>query len=269
MVATTPAAAAAVSYLMTRSQFGWAVGGWTFFIAENALLSENREYIINAISSQGYYALYGTASTAATISILYGFRTLSNQSRNSSMLIPRTIPSIPRIGLAIVIQSVGLILASQAIPSLQIPIEVSNNKVQIRCPFDFHRDRSNLGLDRVSRHASLWALGLTTLGASLLQPSIPMSIWMMGPTAVALLGGAHADSRFKRGIGGHLDAAYERQTSNLPFYAMMQQGTVSYWLTEEVKPINAILAVTMASLWAISRRRLAVASFAHILRKTS
>jgi hypothetical protein len=278
-MATAPAAAA-VSFIMTRSQLGWAAGGWAFFIVENAVLSENRDYIIDHLSSQGYYALYGTASTAATVGILYGYRTLSNvsSSMTTTSMIPRTVPSIPRLGLAIVIQSIGLILASQAIPSLQIPID---SKFQVRCPFDFARDRQPPpspgtgtssaagGLDRVSRHASLWALGLTTLGASLLQPSIPMSLWMLGPTAVALVGGAHADSRFRRGIGGQSDAEYERHTSNIPFYAMIQQGTMYHWWTQEVKPLNAVIAVSMASAWAISRRRLPVASLAHILRKSS
>jgi uncharacterized membrane protein len=265
-MATAPAAA--VSFIMTRSQLGWAAGGWVFFIVENAVLSENRDYIIQNLSSQGYYTLYGTASTAATVGILYGYRTLSNLSSSSTSMIPRTVvPSIPRLGLAIVIQSIGLILASQAIPSLQIPID---SKLQVRCPFDFARDRQQPnGLDRVSRHASLWALGLTTLGASLLQPSWPMSLWMLGPTAVALVGGAHADSRFRRGIGGQFDAEYERQTSNIPFYAMIRQGTMYHWWTEEVKPLNAVVAVSMASAWAVSRRRLPVASLAHIFRKSS
>jgi hypothetical protein len=279
--AAATAVATASSAIMTRAQLGWAMGGWSFFIVENAILSENREFIIHYLSSQGYYALYGTASTAATVGILYGYRTLSlsNLSATTTTMLPRTMPpSLPRIGLAIVIQSIGLILAAQAIPSLQIPIGLTNDRqLQVRCPFDFARDRAqkeNSGeavvvgsMDRVSRHGSLWALGLTTLGAAVLQPSLPMTVWMTGPTWVALFGGAHADSRFRRGLGGTLDPEYERRTSHLPFFALIQQGTFYHWWTYDVKPLNAGLAVSVATAWALSRRRLPVASLAHIFSR--
>lgn len=256
----------ASSSIMSRRQLSLALGGWAFFIAENAILSENRSYLIEKISSQGYYALYGTASTAATAGILYGFRQLSLLAKTASAT--RMPPSIPRIGLAIAIQSTGLILASQAIPSLQIPIAFHDSQVQVRCPFDFARDRENTGMDRVSRHASLWALGLTAAGASLLQSTAAMSLWMTGPTFVALIGGAHADSRFRRGLGGELDPEYEQKTSNIPFYAMIQQGTMSYWLQEEVKPLNAMIAIGMATVWAVSRRNMPVGTISSVFRKS-
>jgi uncharacterized membrane protein len=162
---------------------------------------------------------------------------------------------------------------------LQIPIGLTDDRqLQVRCPFDFSRDRAqkeNNGdtmvvvgsMDRVSRHCSLWALGLTTLGAAVLQPSLPMTVWMTGPTLVALFGGAHADSRFRRGLGGTLDPEYESRTSHLPFYALIQQGTFYQWWTQDVKPLNAGLAVSVAAAWALSRRRLPVASFAHIFSR--
>lgn len=255
------------SGIITRSQYSWALGGWCFFIAENALLSENRSYLIENITSQGYYGVYGAASTAATVSILYGFRKLSLLAKTSN--VPRTVPSIPRIGLAIAISSTGLILASQAIPSLQIPLTYQDSKIQVRCPFDFARDRENIGMDRVSRHSSLWALGLTAAGASLLQSTLAMSLWMTGPALVALIGGAHADSRFRRGIGGQMDPEYERKTSNVPFYAMIQQGTVAHWLQEEVKPLNAMIAIGLATIWAVSRRRVPMATITSIAWKNS
>ena len=54
----------------------WAVGGWTFFIAENVLISENRDYLRSALRGADgsaedgdfrYHALYGPISTAACI----------------------------------------------------------------------------------------------------------------------------------------------------------------------------------------------------------
>ena len=59
------------------SALRWAVGGWSFFIAENLILSENRGRIIEALGDDeretNYHRLYGSFSTAATASILYAY----------------------------------------------------------------------------------------------------------------------------------------------------------------------------------------------------
>lgn len=41
------------------------VGGWTFFIAENLILSENRDFLVGELGETTYRNLYGTLSTAA------------------------------------------------------------------------------------------------------------------------------------------------------------------------------------------------------------
>eukprot|EP00429_Kryptoperidinium_foliaceum_P035047 CAMPEP_0176166482 /NCGR_PEP_ID=MMETSP0120_2-20121206/85149_1 /TAXON_ID=160619 /ORGANISM="Kryptoperidinium foliaceum, Strain CCMP 1326" /LENGTH=72 /DNA_ID=CAMNT_0017504031 /DNA_START=12 /DNA_END=227 /DNA_ORIENTATION=+ len=51
----------------------WAAGGWAFFIAENAILSENRTYLIQELGDDRYHLVYGTLSTIATASIGYSF----------------------------------------------------------------------------------------------------------------------------------------------------------------------------------------------------
>ena len=58
-----------------RPQYHEAYGArWSFFIAENAILSENRAAIIAAVDEPGsernYHLLYGACSTVATTSIL-------------------------------------------------------------------------------------------------------------------------------------------------------------------------------------------------------
>ena len=59
------------------SALRWAVGGWSFFIAENLILSENRAHIIEALGDDeketNYHRVYGSLSTAATASILYAY----------------------------------------------------------------------------------------------------------------------------------------------------------------------------------------------------
>ena len=50
------------------------VGGWSFFIAENLILSQNRQYVVEKLGSERkYLALYACLSTFACASIGTGF----------------------------------------------------------------------------------------------------------------------------------------------------------------------------------------------------
>lgn len=50
----------------------WILLGWTGFLAENIILSENRETIITKTSDKFYHRFYNTCSLAACASIAYG-----------------------------------------------------------------------------------------------------------------------------------------------------------------------------------------------------
>jgi hypothetical protein len=58
-------------------------------------------------------------------------------------------------------------------------------------------------------------------------------------------------------MGGTLEEGYEKQTSNIPFWALMsgKQGDVGREMMEEVKMLNAAVAVSMAGLWVWRRGR--------------
>ena len=183
--------------------------------------------------------------------------------------------------------SLGLGIVSQMPPKLQIPVEyrggsdglrpttvgtITNNTedgesagFKVRCPFDFTDNKnpdsnSVTGLERISRHPGLWSFGLIGLGQALLVPSVPQRAWLAMPLLVALIGGAHTDSRYKRGMGGTLQESYEKQTSNIPFAAVLsgKQGdffSVCSDLSREIKPLNAALAVGVAGVWVLRRGR--------------
>ena len=194
--------------------------------------------------------------------------------------------------------SVGLGMASQIPPKLQIPVQFvnknnsadENNTIatsasdtsatvagptqqtegggggawKVRCPFDFtdNKDTNSpvYGLERISRHPGLWSFGLLGLGSAFLVPSLPQSLWLAMPSMMAMIGGAHTDSRFRRGMGGELSGEYGRVTSNIPFVAMLSgaQGNVIDVMNEfssEIKPLNAALAVGTAGLWVMSKGR--------------
>ena len=242
-----------------------------FFVAENAILSENRTYLISELGDDNYHLVYGTLSTIATASIGYSFYRLRR------VPLPVTAYRVARspvaLGASWVLLTVGLNMATQALPKFQIPVGMSSSsssggssKLQVRCPFDFKEperaDDALHGLERVTRHPGLWSLGLTGLGHGLLLPpaALPLKLWFTGPALVAWLGGAHTDSRFRRDMGGSLSPAHDSVTSNIPFLAMVtgQQGNVAESLrklTEELKPLNAGLATAASTIWVVLQAR--------------
>ena len=92
------------------------------------------------------------------------------------------------------------------------------------------------------------------------EPSLPQAAWLAMPTAVALIGGAHSDSRKRRGMGGTLPPELDAVTSNAPFVAMLsgaQGGVLAAFsaLVSELKTGNALAGAGMAALWALRCRR--------------
>ena len=53
---------AAAQYLSPAMR--WAVGGWSFFIAENAILSENRSFLIDSLGDSYVVTVPHTAVRA-------------------------------------------------------------------------------------------------------------------------------------------------------------------------------------------------------------
>ena len=264
----------------------WAVGSWSFFILENTLISENRTLLISHLGDDTYHACYGLCSTIAMGSVGYAYKLV----RGAGPLLWTTSQGAPLSGKigSFVCLGLGLGMVSQMPPKLQIPVEyrgASSGEIQptnpdsinsnmqkrepmgfkVRCPFDFTDNKnpdSNTvtGLERISRHPGLWSFGLIGLGQALLIPSVPQRAWLTMPLLVALIGGAHTDSRYKRGMGGTLHESYEKQTSNIPFAAMLggKQGDLFSLFTDmkkEVKPVNAVLAVGIAGVWVLRKGR--------------
>jgi uncharacterized membrane protein len=249
----------------------WAAGGWTFFILENGILSENRTYLIQQLGDDQYHAMYGTFSTVASFSIGYAYYKIQRSTPIPSHLIlwkKAARPPVFNMAFSFLFLSTGLVMASQVAPKLQIPVGISQNgpntQFQVRCPFDFsdqHRATGGSGvrgLERITRHPGLWSFGLIGLGQSCLAWNLPLQVWWTGPAAVAWLGGWHTDSRFRRGMGGTLPPKYDCQTSNIPFVAMLtgKQGS-GCWasLAQEIKPLNAALGLAMSALWILRKVR--------------
>ena len=267
----------ATSTVLRSSPMFWAAGGWTFFIAENLILSENRTFLIHQLGDTAYHAVYGTLSTIATGSIGYAY--LYKIPKNAPPLLWNAAPLPARIA-AWAFLSLGASMASQALPKLQIPfayvntrpkeettatpatVEQSLGQWKVQCPFDFTDSKAAgssssqeepHGLDRISRHPGLWSMGFMCLGQASLLASVPRKVWWSFPAIVALVGGAHTDSRYRRGLGGTLSSEYDAKTSNVPFVALIQNGGWTEFASE-VKPLNAVLATSVATAYILLRR---------------
>jgi hypothetical protein len=162
----------------------WIAGGWTLFLAENVILSENREWICEKYGEKLYHGVYNTLSSAACISILFGYFKHKGQGIKWAKFGKGSAPVPLRIS-SVVLQSFGMICFSQLLPKFQIPIalekgneikettqqhsadyinaDASHSKPEVvsppseskakfafkaRCPMDF-RGKSDLPLDAI------------------------------------------------------------------------------------------------------------------------
>jgi prenyl protein peptidase len=270
---------------MQASAVRWAVGGWSFFILENAVLSENRGFLIDKLGQDcedkdegevRYHLLYGSISTAACASIAYGF---VRKVRNTLPLQWPLAASPPplRLALCFGLQTIGLAGFAQALPrmrSLYGEVEESGQIMgpqtsqkptgKLQCPMDFTGNDERKfqsadgvhGLERVSRHAGLWSFAAVMAGAAVATPSLPQATFLAMPLLVALIGGEHHDSRVRRGIGGNLSVEHDAKTSNIPFVAMVSgaQGDGAFAaLYNEAKGVNAAVAMCFAAWLALRR----------------
>mmetsp|Transcript_5865 Transcript_5865/g.8977 ORF Transcript_5865/g.8977 Transcript_5865/m.8977 type:complete len:276 (-) Transcript_5865:69-896(-) len=262
--------ASVVSRISASSLQRWAAGGWVLFIGENLVLSENRSWLIEELGGdESYHMLYGTLSTIACTSIGYGYFKLA---RNAGIV--STIPQMRVASLAA--YSLGLGMVSQIIPKLQIPVMFSQEtkpvtkeagsswQLQMRCPFDFAdkkmRDESEaiMGVDRITTHPGLWSFGIMGLGQAFLATNMPLRIWWSMPLLVAAIGGSHADSRFRRGMGGQMSDEVNSKSGNIPFLSMVlgRQGPMAFVdMANEIKGLNAMVGVGVAVLLVGTQRR--------------
>ena len=263
-----------------NSGIKWIAGGWVLFLGENLVLSENREWICEKYGENLYHGVYNTLSSAACLSILFGFVKHKGTGYKWANFEKGSAPRSLR-GCSILFQSFGMLCFSQLLPKLQVPIALdsgskkeqasSSNSESIqdhsiraleespktqsqakftfkaRCPMDF-RSKPDLspdavyGIERITRHSNLWALASLGVGTALVTPFLVESMFYAGPILLATIGTAHQDSRFRRNMGGSLSPEKESITSNIPFLALISGRQDWNQLFEEIKWLNGGLA---------------------------
>ena len=243
--------------------------GWVAFMSENIILSHNRDEIIATIGDANYHNLYSFLSTGACGAIAYGYFRIG---RGTNAFTKKRSSASNMIGFSL--QALGLAGLSQLAPAMQIPFEIGKKQIgvadsdvsvtstatatatnsdkfefSLRCPINFRSQigSSDLsGIDRISRHATLWSLGIFSLGMASTTIFIPEVVLFSFPIVYAFIGGEHQDYRYRRGSGGTLTESKEAITSNIPFLALIQGRQNWELLKSEIKWTNVALAIGLA-----------------------
>eukprot|EP01031_Cornospumella_fuschlensis_P037141 gene37141-45083_t len=272
------ASAASISWLK-HPGVRWISLGWIGFITENVVVSHNRDYLIAHIGDDEYHMLYNALSTTACSSIAYGF---FRYGKFGGAVLPTRGKLAHTV--ACVLQALGLAGLSQLAPALQIPVAFRSEsphpnqalsissagqntvlqptpqerKLYVRCPIDFRPKQSEdgiYGVERITRHPTLWFGALSLLGPALVTPYMAYVPFLTFPTLFAFVGGEHQDYRYRRGSGGVLPPNVDNITSNVPFAAFVRGKQSVEKLLDELKWTNAALGAVAALALAIRRGR--------------
>jgi len=280
----------ALSQALTHKGVRFIAGGWTFFIAENLVLSENRETLVDRLGEAGYRNLYGSLSTVACASIAVGYIRFGRGQGPALWQSPGALQQTA----AFVVQSAGLVGFSQLLPPLQLPVAVTRTPtpveedrahihppvgsdaakstqsiaaplgLQARCPIDFDHSRrlegkEVSGMKMITRHPVLWSMAFCGLGSALGATLATEVCFGVFPAAMALIGGAHQDIRHRR--SGELSHERDKVTSHLPFAALLTGHQSWASLTDEIAWGNAGLACGLGALLSLRRRRRVLVPF--------
>lgn len=254
------------------------------FIGENVLLSHNRDEIISRFGKDNYILAYSSLSTATCGSIAYGLvrygvgqnAFIARRSPIALMAgfalqtaglvgLSQTLPPL-QIPVALKSGSDHDIASSSSITGLsQQPYDIGPGppvvaspttngfSFTLRCPIDYQQSRNAkegsdgaYGIERITRHPTLWSLGLLGLGTASLSIFLPEVIFGSFAGLFAAIGSSHQDYRHRRGSGGSLSPERELATSNVPFAAILAGRQSLLAAQREMKTTNAALAVAAA-----------------------
>ena len=237
----------------------WVVGGWCAFLAENFILSENRQQIIEQVGENGYQAAYSTLSTASVASIFYGYRKHADRSLRRGL---------PLRGAGLVLKASGAALLAQGLPALRnFGDDCGGAKkpsgdgggggdpkasMKSMCPMDLQWAKNAEGCEvygakRVTRHPQLWGAALYGIGAAASAACPVVQAASLGFVPAAVLLGGHMDNRYQRGVGGTMSEEVRTTTSHVPFVAVAtgHQSLEQAWA--ESKRTNAAVGAFLAT----------------------
>ena len=123
------------------------------------------------------------------------------------------------------------------------------------CPLDFSPKNGKVeGVERVTRHASLWVLGFLGLGYA--SSAVYATCFAFGAMPISsVILGYHQDYRHLK--NGELSEERYALTSHAPFGAFIQGRQSWEDVNKEIKIENMAVGASLALLLAMNRYRLA------------
>ena len=116
---------------------------------------------------------------------------------------------------ALPLQAAAFMLMSQTVPELSV-----GRMIKGGCPFAFPPKNDRVeGVQRITRHPSLWALGLFGLGYAASALYVTEFAFGVFPVIFTVIGGAHQDHRHRE--SGKLSPERDTLTSHIPFAALI------------------------------------------------
>lgn len=124
------------------------------------------------------------------------------------------------------------------------------------CPFAFPAKNDKVeGVERISRHPSLWALGVFGMGYAASAVYLTEFCFGAFPVVFTIIGGAHQDHRHR--ADGKLTPERDALTSHMPFGALIEGRQSWTELQKEVKWENMAVGASVAMLLFMRRAHLA------------
>lgn len=276
--------ATSISSILSHKGPRYILLGWTFFISENLLLSENRDFIISKITEKNYHSLYNTLSAASCGSILYGYFRYGRQGPRLANfgLVGRS--GIIRV-LLVGVQALGMAGIISMLPKLQVPFALSFSSadaknasvvevdatqspgeiktsvavqdastdnsstgipsVKLLCPIDFSHKKDSSVLTKITRHPQLFSLAFATLPIALTSPLASHLILFGFPSVFTLVGGMHLDHRYLK--SGRLSQEEYEKTSLLPFVALIQGKQKWSEVWDGLKGLNVMIGLGLGA----------------------
>lgn len=229
-----------LSQLYAHKGIRWITIGWTGFIAENLILSHNKEYLVTNFGEDVYHYGYTALSVAACASTIYGYVKYGKGSGPTININNRfwKIQSLPFRYCAFSLQTIGLIGLSQEFKS-PLQFKTSNDLkiegnydllkenqkyyVDIVCPIEHEpiKDKSDIiGIKRVCRYPIFWSNAFLWLGCSLKSIHYTSIIMFIFPTIFAFIGSFHQDYRYKKAKS--LTTEIENNSCLFPFISLIK-----------------------------------------------
>ena len=256
-----------LSQLVVHKGVRWITIGWTGFIAENLILSHNKEYLVSNFGEDVYHYGYTGLSLAACASTIYAY---IRYRRNSGPIININtnkfwkINSIPFKWTAFTLQTVGLVGLSQEFKSPfqfktvnDLSIEGNyhllkeNQKyyMDIVCPIEHEplKDKKDIiGIKRICRYPIFWSNAMLWLGCALKSVHYTSILMFVFPTIFAFIGSFHQDYRYKR--SKQLTQEIQDNSCLFPFISLIQGKQSWYKLQMELKYPH-LTAAFFYSIW--------------------